>query len=286
MNFFNNGFLQPPKMDSVFDGREKTIYDKAEENPKEDKLLHIVNDNPLEFQTTVEKSLTTTTEMAMQINEIFRPIFSDWYGCEVIPNVNGSVEVRFIFKAISNGDDEKRAFLPINRSREKTDNQVLDRIYAINAANMSKHHTLEITSYGAEVIYDVMINEFKKKVNPQKRETMRNYYSEVAENVGYMSTVQNIYCTVNGIDIYKLLGIVFGSKTSGGEQIVYKVTPIRPVTPGINPMGIAIANQNYIVEIEKMTMKRFNEAMLKMGMMPMSGAISAVTTSVSDTQKK
>ena len=285
MNFFNNGLSQPTKMASLFDGREKTIYDKAEENQKEDKLLRVVNDNPLQFQTTVEKCLTTTTEMAMQINEIFKPIFSDWYGCEVVPNVNGGIEVKFIFKAINNGDKETRAFLPINQSQEKTDNQVLDRIYAINAANMSKNHTLEITSYGAEVIYDVMINEFKKKINPHKKETMRKYYSETSETVGYAGNVQNIYCTVIGIDIYKVLGVVFGNKSENGDQIVYKATPIRPVTPGLNPMGLAIANQNYVVDIEKMEMKKFNSAMLKIGMMPMSGAIAAVTSTVTDTKK-
>lgn len=267
------------KMASVFDGKE-SIYTRAEENVDEKKLLHIVNNTPLAFDATVEKVLTTTTELSMQVNEVFKPLFSDWYGCEIGPDSNGNLIVNFIFKAVNSGDDSTRAFLPIDKVREKTSNKTLDRILSINLMNSSKSHTMEITSYGAEMMYDVMLNALKKNIKPDNVATMRNYIGEVSESVGYGGAIQNIYCTVTGIDIYKILGIVFGTKDSTGSQIVYNAKAIRPVAA-----GMVVAKANYIVEVEKMTMSKYNTAMTKMGMYPMPGAITAVTGTISEVMK-
>lgn len=268
------------KMESVFDGKEN-IYTNAEKGNEDKKLLHIVNNTPLELVSTVKKSLTTTTELAMQVNEVFKPLFSDWHGCEIVPDNNGNLLVNFIFKAINTGKEDTRAFLPINHIQEKSSNKTLDRINAINLMNSSKNRTMELTSYGAEMIYDVMVNSLKKSVNPANIPSMYKIIGEVAENVGYGGMVQNIYCTATGIDIFKVLGVVFGTKDKdNGSRIVYNARAIRPVAA-----NVAGVRANYIVEIERMTMDDYNAAMMKMGMFPMPGAITAVTGTISEMKK-
>lgn len=278
------------KMVSVFDGKE-SIYSQAQEKGKEEiKLARIVNDTPLDFDATISKRLTTTTELAMQINEVFKVIFSDWYGSEVRVDGNGNLIVVFTFKACPvRDDDDSRAFLPISQMRNRSSNQMLDRIMSINMMNTSNRN-MEITNYGAELMYDVMSlhTRNKSKVNPI--ELVKPYIGETFENVGYGATVQNIYNTVTGIDIRKILGVVFGTRESSkaGDHYIYNAKAMRPVDHGVmmqcmtNNGIVAPPSANYIVEIERMTNNRFESAMTKLGRTPMPGAITAITGSISD----
>lgn len=270
--------IQAPKMDSIFDGKE-TIYSRADggqykDDNKRAKHLHIKNDTPLEMSVVTEGSLTTTTTLSMYINSVIGPIFKDWYGSDVFPDNNGNINVNFVFKAIN--DDSKadeRAFMPMGKAKNDTDNKMLNRILSINAMNRS-NRTMELTGYGAEAIYDLMINSNRNKVNPDKPESFKNFIAETAETVGYGGMVQNIYSIVTGIDIYKVLAVVFGTTNEDG-QVVRKLTPIRPVA-GFNTGG----KTNYIIDIQTMSVKRYEEAMAEIGMLPMPGAISAVTSRI------
>lgn len=281
------------KMVSVFDGKE-SIYSHAQEKGKEEiKLAHIVNDTPLDFNTTIERSLTTTTELAMQINEVFKAIFSDWYGSEVKVDGNNNLIAVFTFKAAPGQvADDKRAFLPISDMRERSSNKMLDRIMSINMMNASNHHNMEITPYGAELLYDVMSFHMKNNIKVNPVDIVRPYVGETFENVGY-GTAQNIYNTVIGIDIYKVLGVVFGTrKTSNpGDHYIYNIRAMRPVDYDVimqcmtNNGIVTPPSANYILEIERMTNNRFRSAMAKLGKTPIPGAITAITGSISDLKR-
>lgn len=270
------------KIESIFDGKANTIYDKVvTDKGEEQKLLHIVNDDPLDFEETTAKSLTTTTQLAMQINEIFKPLFSDWHGSEIQIDQNNNCLVTFVFKAVATGDNDKRAFLPADKAVEKSANSLITRMAQINAQNNSKNRNLEITQYGREMMYDIMLNNVKKGINVNDPNTFRKYIAETSETAGYLGSVQNIYDVVVGIDIYKVLGILFGVKDSKKRRICYKINPIRTVTPQMMP---GHGRANYIVEIEKTTEEQVNKAMTKFGMTPIIGAITAVTDTISNHQ--
>lgn len=273
------------KMESIFDGHE-TIYSKAEANDKNDKqLLHIVNNTPIKEDYTVKKSLTTTTKLSMQINEVFGPLFTDWYGSEVIPDSNGNLMVNFVFRAIAVPQNEelkkKMAFLPLSKMQEKTSNRTLDRIMSINMINSTNNQTMGLTQYGAEMAYDVMLNGNRNKVNPNNPESFRkqNLIGEIAENVGFGGMQQNIYCVISGIDIYKVLNVVFGTNDENGDRVIRNAVPIRPVT------AFNTGRNNFIMEIETMSTKKYNETMVEIGASPMPGAITAITGTLGDMRR-
>lgn len=272
--------IHAEKVPSIFDGTDNSIYGRGASMTKEEekKLLHIVNDTPIEFEEIISKMTTTTTKLSMQINEVLHDLFSDYYGCEIIPNQMGSLDVTLIFKAIpvTEGDD-KRAFLPISAQKDQTNNQTLNRMLTINAMNASRHRTMEITPYGMEMLYDIMTRDVKKKVNIKNVDTFQKYTGEVAEQTGLYSTVNNIYCTMTGIDLYRILDVVFGQKDSKGSRYIYKANPIRPVNVYAGTGG----QRNWIVEIERMTVDAFNKLSAEIGMTPVPGAISAVTDTIS-----
>lgn len=273
---------QAQRMESIFDGRTEDIYSRAEEATQETgnkKPLHIVNNTPLEFAATTSTALSTTTELAMQINEVFKPLFSDWHGCDVLVDEAGRLVVNFVFRAVTGVDDAKRAFLPINQTLDKSQNKTMNRIVQINALNNASSRRLEMTKYGAEMIYDVLNRAARQGRNPFDPKSFLKLTGEIYENAGYNNSIQNIYCTVMGIDINKILGLLFGTKDEKEGQIIYGLTPKRPVVAGQMPG----ARTNFIVEIQKMTMRKFNEAMTRLGAVPMPGAITAITETVSET---
>lgn len=269
------------KMSSIFDGTD-TIYRNAQEMTKEEesKLLHIVNDTPLEFKEIISKSTCTSTKLSMMINEVLCDLFSDYYGCELVVNEQGCLDVTLLFKAIPvvKGDD-KRAFLPIASQQDQSNNQTLNRVMAINKMNAARHRTMEITPYGMEMLYDIMTSQNKKSVNIKNPETFKRFTGEIAEQAGMYSTVNNIYCSMIGIDIYRIINIIFGQKDEKGRRYVYKVTAIRPVNP--YPYANVGGRNNWIIEIERMTIDAFNELSRELGVMPIPGSITAVTETIS-----
>ena len=269
------------KMSSIFDGTD-TIYRNAQEMTKEEesKLLHIVNDTPLEFKEIISKSTCTSTKLSMMINEILHDLFSDYYGCELVVNEQGCLDVTLLFKAIPvvKGDD-KRAFLPIASQQDQSNNQTLNRVMAINKMNAARHRTMEITPYGMEMLYDIMTSQNKKSVNIKNPETFKRFTGEIAEQAGMYSTVNNVYCSMIGIDIYRIMNIVFGQKDKQGRRYVYKVTAIRPVNP--YPYANVGGRNNWVIEIERMTIDAFNELSRELGVMPIPGSITAVTETIS-----
>lgn len=267
-----------PAMPSLFSGKEN-IYAQAENaNNEKKEALKLKNDTPLELPQTVTGTLMSTTELAQYFNEILRPIAKDYYGSEVFPDANGNMLVNLTFKAINDGDEENRIFMPIGSKKtggKQSDNAILNRIRTVNALN-SGSNTMGLTPYGAEIIYDLMNSNVRKNVNPDKPETMTKYYGEIKENTGYGITVQNIYNTVVGIDIYRLLNLTFGNTNKKGDRVVRKVNPLRPVVAA----AALNARPNYIIEIQTMATKDYEAAMAKIGMTPMPGAITAVTGTI------
>ena len=268
------------KMPSIFDASENTIYSKGMSMSKEDekKLLHIVNDNPLKFETIISKMTTTTTKLAMAINEVFHDMFSDYYGSDVKfanngPNT-GTLTVSLVFKAIPVVEgDTKRAFLPI-REKKTTTNDTVNRMMMINTMNSSRHRTMEITPYGMELMYDLMNSQSRKGVNPKNPASFMAITGEMTEQTGMYSTVNNVYCTMIGLDLYRILDVVYGAKDKTEGRYIYKVNPMKPIMmmPGTPAVG-----QNWVIEIERMTTAAFDKLAREIGATPIPGSISAVT---------
>lgn len=272
-----NVMLTQP-MPSVFD--VNSIYDqveKAKTNTEKKDRLKLIPDETIKLPTTVRTTLMSTTDLCQYINEVFKPVAKDYYGSEVFPNANGQIEVNMVFKAIPDNDKNRRVFIPIGADEsKKTENSVLNRINALNAMNMGSN-TMKMTSYGTEILYDLMQTNARKKINPDKPETMNNFFAEIKENAGYGITVQNVYNTVVGLDIYKILPLIFGSTDDNGDKVIRKINPIRPLTAGV----VVAARPNYLIEIQTMSIKAYKTAMAKVGMMPMPGAITAITGTMS-----
>lgn len=271
-----------PAMPSLFDGKESiyTRADMAAKNDSKKDRLRITNDTPLDLPTTVRTTLMSTTKLSHYFNEILKPIAKDYYGCEVYPDAAGNMLVKLTFKVINDTDYESRVFMPIAGTAKQSENIVLSKIMTVNAINTGSNRMM-MTAYGAELMYDLMNANVRRNVNPDKPETMSKHFGEIKENTGYGITTQNIYNVVTGIDIYKLLSLTFGNTDEKGNRVLRKVNPIRPVIAGAMPTE----GSNYIIEIQTMAFKDYEEVMTEIGMTPMPGRITAITGTIHGTIK-
>lgn len=285
---------------SVFDGCGESVYNKADhfekENPNE--RLKIFNEKPIKLQPTGFKTLSTTTELSYQINETFKPMFSDWYGCEVTPvegvgpNGRGGIMINFVFKAAA-GSDDRRVFVPIADAKEKTSNSLADKMMAMNYMNRTKNKNMQLTPYGAEMLYDLFTPHLRARnnnnngVSIKRPESFNQYIAETHEQVqnGFgLPYASTIYCTVGGLSVDRILDIVFGDKAEDGDKYIRAVIPMYPVG-GVQP-GMPSLKGNWVIDIETLKYNKYNEDLAKAGRLPMNGAISAITGTISEMRQR
>ena len=243
-------------------------------------------DSDIEFNATSESLLTTTDELCQMINQVFHQVFSDYYGSNVIVNNNASLSVNLVFKPNSlpdAGSDEmpKKCITTLVNTIKKTDSEIVNDILGNNAhrdMEIQKNNNFIFTKAGGGIIYGLLAKQIAQGVNPKNLMDMKKkIMNEVYENqrVAWNKSESTIYVRVYGLDIYKILSLIFGRRTEDGSRLFYNTNIKRPLVNTVpSPNGT-----NYILEIQKMSENSFVAAMNKMGMGPSHGSIQVVTGS-------
>lgn len=228
------------------------------------KKRHINNEEPLEFPRSTESGFLTTHELADDINKVMENLFQDYYGAivSVIPTQTGSaLRVDLYFKPTVNEstDDSIKAFVSL-QSAVQQGGTLLDRVRSTNRAAVADRH-FELTAEAAEYLYDFLHEDVQKQIDWARPETFAPICTETVEQQQFGSV---IYCSLN-VDIYKLLGFLYGNKENNqkrGSKLTYNIVPVRPANGTIDP---TIIGANWILQLSVMSYEAWEKIMNKVG---------------------
>ena len=273
--------MKAPKMASFFD--QGSIYGKAErrqagtpskETQRKEKQLEFEfgDDSYTDFIPTTGTLLSSTNELCAEINKRFSVLYEDWYGSRVRIGDKGQISVDFIFKPSPNfSADElsKCAFVPLDNDAERNDrNDILKQVIFQNMVSRSKNRHFKLTNFGSESLEKFLFNGIQG-IDPFEPETFhkQNLIAESEETNSY-GHVETIFVVLTGIDVYKLLSVIFGPKEKG-SRLTYTINPIRL----INVNNAA----DWLITIDRMSNASYNAAMTKLGYNTQGSGLGAVT---------
>lgn len=230
------------------------------QNQKKENYVPLeLNLEPIEFDGMLKTKLTTTTELAKMVNELFRGVFSDYEGCLILPNSMGGFDTTIYFRDKGIKDNRINALEHVVQQQAGR----LDINQRINNLNMRyKNKTYDLTKGCKEIFGEFMIPERNKKINWNRNvvEKTENSYN------GY-----TIYVQLNGVDIMKVIKKIYGSKVDG-RRTDYSMKLER---------GIGIVNErgiyaNYLVSIMQLDTREVEKIAQSVGMVPLQGNIPMV----------
>ena len=222
------------------------------------------------FVSTLKSRMTTTLDLAGEINQIFRPIFSDYEGCTITPDNAGMLHVELFFKDKGKLDANDKRIK--NLESAVTPNKAaspIDRIYAMNARNRNKAYV--ITEDTKEVLSN-FIPSNKKDKDGNKVIEWKNIVTEVTEPTQYG---YQVYVKISGIDITEILKEKYGDKVDGdeGAKVHYGVTVNRSLSAAVLPGTMA---SKYLITITQLNVKEVKRIYDDAGMGPIHGNIPII----------
>lgn len=249
-NFSNNKNYGVNK--NYNNGGEKKVDNKSNEP------MRIVIE-PLPFDGVMKSKLTTTIALSKTINQLFRPIFSDYEGCIIAPDSYGQLQVSLYFKdkGITGREDVIKSLQPVIERVKGT--SAIDRIMQMNLRNSSKAY--DLSKETKDILSEFIYTRGNAKVN---------WNQHVIEQTERQYNGQIIYVKVVGLDLVRLVRKIYGGKIDG-SRIDYNISIIKPI--GTDMSGY---NQNFLVNIQQLDSKEVERLANEIGIVPQVGAIQMV----------
>jgi len=217
-------------------------------------------ESPLPFDSAMETSVTTTFKLSRKINTLFHHAFNDYEGCMIVPSHTGQLELRLYFKA-KDGSDVVPIVAASAPGQRAPINERLKNFNRIN-----KNRTVKLSDETKELLESMMLTYGKNKIDWE-----RQSLEEVeTTHAGY-----NIYMHVFGLDLNKILKVLYGSKNPKTDaRLEYMIQVIRPVG---DP---SIISNNYLISIIKLDSAAVEEVSREVGIIPSIGNIQMVRVTV------
>lgn len=251
MNNFNNKNFTGNKNYNQEGG--KKMENKANEPMR-------LNIEPIPFDGVMQSKLTTTIGLSKTINQLFRPVFSDYEGCIIAPDAYGQLQVALYFKdkgSFGRNDDMIKTLIPVTERVKGT--SAIDRIMQMNLRNSSKAY--DISKDTKDILSEFIYTRGNSKVN---------WNQHVVEQTERQYNGQIIYVKVVGLDLVRLVRKIYGGKIDG-SRIDYNISIIKPI--GADMSGF---NQNFLINIQQLDSKEVERLANEIGVVPQVGAIQMV----------
>lgn len=215
-----------------------------------------------EFDGVLKTKLTTTTDLAKIVNQIFKPIFSDFVGSLILPNQMGGFDTVVYFRESGIKDERTTAIQQLVQQGNHNQLSMSERIKNMNTRYKNK--TYDLTRDCKDVFKEFMVTEGNgKKINWNK------YVVEKAEPNynGY-----SVYVQLNGIDIMKIIRKLYGGTSKDGKRTDYSMRLER---------GLGVVNSNnlyanYLVSIMQLDTREVEKIAQSVGMVPLANNIPMV----------
>lgn len=230
----------------------------------------------LPFESTTESKLLTTLDLGTMISSIFKKVFKDFDGCQlVLDQAQNRWKASLYFCENVNARTEG-AVTNIIRTSSKADatagkTGMTTRLENVAQINRNVHYRL--TEETTDVLTKYYMH-FEKKKKDKKDKTGKvdftNFTQEQTDTTqyGYGNTV--IYVVVNGVDVVEILKDIYGSKNEEDHWVDYSVTAIRPVTQ-FQP-----TTPNLLMSIQRIDCEIVKDLYAKIAGVPSYGRLSII----------
>lgn len=219
---------------------------------KEKEKHYLRLEKPLEFKGTINGDITTTVELAKQINKLFKQAFGDYEGCTIGFNQFGQPTATLFFKEKGGGD-----IIPLaSPTRGANPN---DRIKSMNLRYKNKTYKL---SDELKDVLEQFVDSARGQINWDQK------VHEITEN-GF-GGVAAIYVKIDDINVNKILKVMYGGRSEEG-RLDYNVTMIKPV--GAMHGGFS---QTYIIKIDQLDVSKVEKLATQLGVIPSIGTIPMI----------
>lgn len=230
---------------------------QKEENNYEPMVLNVEQQ---EFDGLLKTKLTTTTDVAKMVNRLFKPVFSDWEGCLVLPNNAGGFDTFLYFKENGVNDGNKLKALE-HVVQSNTNNLTMSqRIQNLNLRYKNK--TYELSRDAKDILKEFM---------PQEKNGKVKWNNFVVEKTQQEYNGYSVHVQITGVDIMKIIRKIYGAQVDG-KRTDYTMKVER---------GIGVVNQqglfaNYLVTIMQLDVREVEKIAQSVGMIPLAGNIPMV----------
>lgn len=232
--------------------------EKMNNNNNANEPLRLVTE-PQPFDGVMKSKLTTTLALSKIVNQLFRPVFSDYEGCIIAPDAYGQLQVALYFKdkGMTGSDDKVKSLIPVIERVKGT--SAIDRIMQMNLRNSSKAYDLSKDT--KDILSEFIYTRGNAKVN---------WNQHVLEQTERQYNGQIIYVKVVGLDLVRLVRKIYGGKIDG-SRIDYNISIIKPI--GADVQGI---NQNFLINIQQLDSKEVERLANEIGIVPQVGTVQMV----------
>ena len=193
-----------------------------------------------EFEGTIVSKIINTHSLAKKVNARLSGIFKDYRGCYIQPiPTGGGISVTLVFNQLPLSDvheDDIVAFKCIEAARGTGSIAERSRILTNGMRNGRK---FQITDDAANAIGALFRDPARINWN--------NASGEKYDQNGMMRDGSNF---ITGLDINKVLEMIYGSKNENGDIIYYNMDVMGPIS---SPQ-MAVVN-NWVVRVDMMTNK-------------------------------
>lgn len=232
------------------------------------KHRRIVNDNPTTIKDagTIVTEYSTTNKLAKQLNTILKSAFEDCYGTRITLDGAAGLKVTVAFKPLAApaGEKDTRAFIPVSEQVARSGGNKLEMAIVQRNQAMMKSNNFELSAYGAELLYDLILPRIKAKLDPFNPKTYKNIISEASFGQTMFNMNGTIYCSLDCIDINAAVKLIRGEKDlEDGSAVVYGVTPMRPMSLMMG--GTNQDDKNWVISINGMSKVAFEKTMNELG---------------------
>ena len=221
------------------------------------------------FEGDMKTNLVSTIEMGEIVSSLFKPAFTDFYGCNIRVNTGnnnytgtlpgaistvptGAIYVDLYFKDLGRSATGAVKTLspfgqPVKKTtengEEKKGNNLAERFQRVNASNnaAAPGHVYEVS----EETYEAL-EEFMFVRNPRWRE----HTQEISVNMGMIGSKEEVVVCISGLSLDKILTAIYGSKTKEGE-FEYSAVP-STIIPGHNNEFIMQVTQLNLAVVRKL----------------------------------
>lgn len=252
----------------VSENSGKEELPKRAEGEQFRELTATVNIATSDMNSTYSAKLATTEELAKLINNLFKPVFPQWYGCRVFVD-NGRVRIQLYFAdnvGAQYPEGTIKVLEPIQANNRNIDRTGIGLVQAMNSRG--QYATVyKLTQEGKDALGEfVYENSANGKSNYIGDYRDRNYNWNnkqiCCETIDRDIANRTTICVMIEIDPLRLCKKLYGAEKEPGINWVYDVHPIRPI-PGSEVFSgnMAIGSSKWLLDIKQIDPQDISDAM-------------------------
>lgn len=175
-------------------------------------------EKPVAFNATGEVKISTTSELAKMINEVFSQVFKDYYGClltcQFQPERGSYIVVPKLYFHVLKKEEYEDGLFAFKPLSAQPQDDIVGRVQRLSTISTATGVKVAITDEGKSVLEDFIITP---AIRQQKFDWNTAYDTSATDTETFVYVFK--------LDINKFLTKIFGDKDENGAPLYYQINP-------------------------------------------------------------